>query len=66
MTKIDTLMMARKGERIADLIGKRAAATSSYSGRHEGVITEIRDNIYPVITTDDGATFRAGAVIELI
>jgi len=66
MNKIDTLKMAAKGQRIANLIGKRAAAESSYNGRIEGVITEIRDNIYPVITMDDGRTFNAGAVVELI
>jgi len=66
MKKIDTLEMAARDISLKTLIGKRAAAESSYNGRIEGVITAIEYNTYPVITMEDGRTFRAGSVVELI
>lgn len=66
MTTIDTLKMAAKGQKIRSLIGRRAAAESSYNGRLEGVIESIAYNFYPVLRLADGRTFRAGSVVELI
>jgi hypothetical protein len=66
MTTINTLKMAAKGQKIRSLIGRRAAAESSYNGRLEGVIESIAYNLYPVIRLTDGRTFRADSTIELI
>lgn len=65
MTTIDTLKMAAKGRKIRSLIGLRVTA-DAYDGPVTGVVESIAYNLYPVLRLDNGQTFRAGNVIELI
>jgi len=59
---IDTQAMAAKGERIADLIGQRASTIHG-----DGVIEEIRYNLYPVVRLDvSGKIYRCDSRVELV
>lgn len=62
----NTLRMAAKGQKISSLVGRTARAVTQDHGTVEGVIVEIRYNLYPVLQLADGRTFRAGSEVEIV